>query len=359
VIHPRLRAVTWLAWAIAAAACVEAAPSPVYVILVIGLAALAVERHGLDTPLARAFPLLVAAGVVFGLVRIVLAVTTSHGSGHVLATLPQGTLPRILGGFTVGGTIEAPVLARAAADSLAVVGVMAAFGAFNAVVSHHELVQSAPRAFHEPGLVLTVGLAFVPSTVSAIGAVREADRARTGNQVVKRGRLLRMTVPILETGMERAVALSESMDARGLARTAPTGATAVGGWTALGALLALAGAFVALISRSPQVALTLAFAGALGIAAAVALASVGTRQVRYRRLRLTPLDWLVIAVAVASPIVLGIIGHRDTSLVWDAEALRVPAFHLLPALALVGLALPLTMAARGGRSRDEAGGSTP
>lgn len=344
--HPRLRAATWLAWAIAAAACIEVAPSPVYVLLVIAIAALVVEVHKLDTPLARAFPVLIAAGVIFGVVRIGLAVATTHGTGHVLVHLPQATLPRLLGGFAVGGTIEAPVLARAAADSLAVVGVMAVFGAFNAVVSHHELVQSAPRAFYEPGLVLTVGLAFVPSTVTAIGAVREADRARTGNRVVRRGRLLRMTVPILETGMERAIALAESMDARGFARQPVTRGTAAAGWAALLALVALGGSFVALVSRTTSVALGLAVAGAIGLAVAVALASAGSRQARYRRLRLGPLDWLVVGLVAATPLFLSLVGSNgDGSLTWAAESLKIPDFHLLPALVLLALAVPAAIPA--------------
>src|SRR5207253_8636159 len=109
--------------------------------------------------------------------------------------------PRMLGGFRVGGTVVLPVVLQSATEGFAVVGIMAVFGAFNAVVSHYELVRAAPRAFFEPGLVLTVALAFVPSTVAAVSAVREADRARTGGRVVRRGRLVRLTVPILETGM--------------------------------------------------------------------------------------------------------------------------------------------------------------
>ena len=61
---------------------------------------------------------------------------------------------------------------------------MAVFGAFNAIVSHYELVQSSPRAFHELGVVTTVALAFVPSTIESVSAVREADRARTGGRSV-------------------------------------------------------------------------------------------------------------------------------------------------------------------------------
>ena len=75
-----------------------------------------------------------------------------------------------------------------------------------------------PRAFFELGLVIVVALAFVPSTLAAIHDVRDADRARTGGKVVRRGRLLRQVVPVLELGLERAVTLAESMDSRGFAR---------------------------------------------------------------------------------------------------------------------------------------------
>ena len=43
-----------------------------------------------------------------------------------------------------------------------------------------------PRAFHELGLVVTIALAFVPSTLAALRASRESDRARTGGVVVRK-----------------------------------------------------------------------------------------------------------------------------------------------------------------------------
>ena len=57
-----LHALTWLVWAAAAAACVQLAPNPLYVALVLAIAALVVSTHRLDTQLARAFPLLVGLG---------------------------------------------------------------------------------------------------------------------------------------------------------------------------------------------------------------------------------------------------------------------------------------------------------
>ncbi len=109
--HP-VPALVWLLWAMAAAASVQLAPNPLYVALVVAIAALVVEGHAVEGPLRGAFPVVLLAGVAFATLRLVLTVATTHGTGDVLFTLPQGTLPTILGGFTVGGTVETPVLVR-------------------------------------------------------------------------------------------------------------------------------------------------------------------------------------------------------------------------------------------------------
>jgi energy-coupling factor transport system permease protein len=334
-------AVTWLVWALAATAAVQVAPSPPYVALVIAIAALVVEVHRppLGSPLSRAFPAVVALGVVFGVTRVTLDVLTTHGVGDALVTLPEVTLPRLMGGFVVGGTVEGTVLASSAAQAFAVVGVMAAFGAFNSVVSHHELLQSAPAAFHEPGLVVTVALALVPSTIAATRAVREADRARTGGRIVRRGRLVRLVVPVLESGMERAVGLAESMDARGFGHDTGGPAERAAGWLGLGGLLALGGSIVALVGRAQAVAWALAVAGGALVVAAVVATSVGRRRARYRRRRPTARDGAVVLAAVATPVGLALLGAGEGGTTWAVTG-QLPPFDPRAVLALAGLAAP-------------------
>ncbi len=337
----RFHAVTWLLWALAGAATVQLAPSPVYVALVIGLAALVVEVHRLDTAMARAFPLLLALGVAFALLRVVLTALTTHGVGHVLFTTPEGTLPQILGGFTVGGTVEAPVVLQAASEGLAVVGVLAVFGAFNAVVSHHELVQATPRAFHEPGLVATVGLAFVPSTMIAIQQTREADLARTGGHRVGRRRMVRQLLPVLESGMERAVHLAESMDSRGFARTRGGPRERAAGWCGLAALLSLAACFVALVGRSPRTASLLGGLGVVLLVAAIVLASQASRLTRYRPRRLTSTDGAVAALVWLAPLGLVVLDRvSDPALRWVTNPPSFPEFSPVVAVVIVLLGVP-------------------
>jgi energy-coupling factor transport system permease protein len=332
----------WLGWALAGAAAVQLAPSPVYVALVVGIAWLVVEVHAEDGPYRRAFPALVALGVVFSLVRVVLAALTTHNGIDVWATLPQVTVPDLLGGFTLGGSIKAGIVLQALASGFTIVGMMAVFGAFNAVASHYELVQSSPRAFHELGLVTTVALAFVPSTIESVSAVREADRARTGGNVVRRGRVLRLVVPVLERGMERAISLSESMDARGFGYGGVSRRDRASSWCGLAALIALAGAFLALVGRATPAAIGMGALGAALVLAAVVLASVGTTRVRYRHRRATARDWTMVAVAALAPLALGIASLAgEDSLTWYASPLRWPTFDPLVALSLLPLLAPL------------------
>jgi energy-coupling factor transport system permease protein len=354
-----LHAVTWLLWAVAAAASVQLAPSPVYVALVIVVCALVFEAHKLHGTLSRAFPLLVSLGVAFALVRVVLTSVTTHTGlpGVTWFTLPEATLPKLLGGFTVGGGIEGPVVLQAASEGLAIVGILAAFGAFNAVASHHELLQSAPKAFHEPGLIVTVALAFVPSTMLAVSAAREADRARTGGRVVRRGRLVRLAVPIVESGLERAIALSESMDARGFARLPPGRSDRAAGWLGLGSMLALGGSFVALVGRASAWALVAAVVGTVGLGASVLVASRGARTSRYRPRSVARLDVVVGALVLAAPLGLAVLGALDVGgpLAWSTYPVRFPSFSAAPALCVALLAAPVVVAPR--RDVDRGAGS--
>ncbi|WCO65235.1 CbiQ family ECF transporter T component [Iamia majanohamensis] len=340
-----LHAVTWMVWAVAVTVSLQLARNPLLVAVVLAAVWVVVETHRRPGALARAFPVLLAVATAFGLLRVVLIGLTTpaaEGASGVLVTLPQATLPRLLGGISVGGAVSQSVVLTTAIDSLVLIGIMAAFGAFNSVASHHELLAAAPRAFHEPGLVLTVGLAFVPATLDAATAAREADRARTGGVRVRRGRALRQALPVLETGLERAVRLAESMDARGYGRSRARTGDRVAAVLGTGALLALAGAVVALVGEAGGVAAALAAVGVVTLVGAVVVSGRSAPS-RYRRRRLTRRDAAVMAGVLAVPAALGLcVGLGVDGLVWDPAVLpfRPPPLPVVPAVLLVGLALP-------------------
>jgi energy-coupling factor transport system permease protein len=342
---PRLHAVTWLAWAFGAVVIVQLAPSPLYVTLVLASCALVSSAHRISS--TSAFRVLVLAGVVMALIRVVLTALTTHGVGEVLFTLPEVTLPRIMGGFTVGGTIELEVVLQSLAEGYAIVALLGIFGTFNTVVSHHELLGSAPRAFHEAGLVVTIAAAFVPSTVASWQAAREADRARTGGIVRRRGRVARTVVPVLETGMERSLRLADSMDSRGFARHPPGPADTASAWGALLALMALAGSFVALIGRRSLLAVILAVLGGALLIGSVAVASRASPRQRYRPRSLGVEDVVVLGTTtIAVAIVAYASLDGEGSLAWSAIPLHAPELSPLPAVGILFLAFPALLPTR-------------
>jgi energy-coupling factor transport system permease protein len=162
---------------------------------------------------------------------------------------------------------------------------------------------------------------------------------------VRRGRLLRQIVPVLELGLERAVTLAESMDSRGFAHLGASTRDQVAGWWGAASLLTLAGAFVALVGEAHTLATVLGLAGAAGLGAAIVLASSGHRRVRYRPRRMRRRDWAVAGVTVLAPVAMaGVSVVGDASLVWYASPLAWPSLHILPALALLPLVVPALMA---------------
>jgi energy-coupling factor transport system permease protein len=333
---------TWVTWAAAGAAAVQLAPNPLSVILVLGLAWLVVERAAAPGPFRRAFPVLVSVGAAFAALRVVLTALTTRTGLDAWFTLPQVTLPSLLGGFTVGGPVERDVVLQTAVEGLVVVGVMGVFGAFNALVSHAELLAGLPRAFHELGLVTTIGVTFVPSTIESVQQVREADRARTAGRVVRRGRLLRLVVPVLERGLEQGVALAESMEARGFGHARGGRHDRLAAVLALVGLAGLASAFVALVGRAATAAAAFGITGAGALVAAVAVASRGGGRPRYRHRRLAPQDLRVMAAVLCTPAALALLRLTDlTPLGWmPGPGAAWPPFEPLVAVALLPLLAP-------------------
>ncbi|HWH33374.1 MAG TPA: CbiQ family ECF transporter T component, partial [Egibacteraceae bacterium] len=301
----------WLVWAAACLAVLQAATTPPAALLLIGVAALTVEACGDRRRLAGAFPALVGAAAFFALLRVLLTALTTHAGEDVLARLPSFELPALLGGFTVGGTLHRAVLLRSLSEGLVVVAVIATLAAFNAVVSHHELLRLLPRAFHELALVVSVAVAFVPSALAAVGAVREADHARAGAPVGSRRGWARRLGAVLETSLERAILLSESMESRGFGHTGSGRAERRGSRLALLGLLSCSGAFGALLARQPAVALAAGALGAAALLAAVLLVSASRPRAGLPARRLERADLAMIAVLLGAPA--GLLALPDTA----------------------------------------------
>jgi energy-coupling factor transport system permease protein len=180
----------WIAWSTGAGACAFVTTNPVYLLVLGAVAWFVYASRRVPGPTARSFRVFLIAGLMTMVVRTALVVL--------------GTV-----------TVEATVFA--ALEGLRLAAILVIFGAFNAVTDPFGVVRLAPRRFHEPALAAALALSIAPRTVASVQRVREAQRLR-GIRISPWRALPALAVPVLENGMEDAVMLAESMDARGHGR---------------------------------------------------------------------------------------------------------------------------------------------
>ncbi len=119
--------------------------------------------------------------------------------------------------FLFPADVTVGVVADAFLEGLRLAVLLTVFGAFNSVADPFGVLRLAPRRFHEPALAAALALSIAPRTIASVGRVREAQRMR-GIEMRGLRSLPALAVPVLENGMEDAVGLAESMDARGHGR---------------------------------------------------------------------------------------------------------------------------------------------
>lgn len=182
----------WFLWAAASGLVAATTTNPFYLVPLFGAAFLVHSAHRRPGPQSRSFKIF----ALFGLLTIVTRTS-----------------------FVVFGTIELEAVAFAFFEGLRLAVMLAIFGTFNSVCDPFRLLRLAPRRFYEPVLAAALALSMAPRTLDAVTRVREAQRLR-GMNVTRWRSWPALAVPVLETGMEDALVLAESMDARGHGRGA-------------------------------------------------------------------------------------------------------------------------------------------
>jgi energy-coupling factor transport system permease protein len=185
-VHPG----AWIAWATAAGLAALTTTNPFYLVPLVASAWIVYATCRVDGPAARSFR-------VFGLVALLsIAVRTA---------------------LVVFGPVSRGSVAAAMLEGLRLGALLIVFGTFNSVTDPFRLLRFAPRRWHEPALAAALALSIAPRTIAAVARVREAQRLR-GIEVARWRAVHTVAVPVLATGMEEAVTLAESMDARGHGR---------------------------------------------------------------------------------------------------------------------------------------------
>lgn len=182
----------WILWAFGAAVVTMTTTNPFYLLPVLGAAWAVHAAHRNDGPHARSFRIFLLFGAMTIVTRTLLV-------------------------FLFPSSINAGIVANAFLEGLRLAVLLTVFGAFNSVADPFGVLRLAPRRFHEPALAAALALSIAPRTIASVTRVREAQRMRGISTAGVRA-LPALAVPVLETGMEEAVMLAESMDARGHGR---------------------------------------------------------------------------------------------------------------------------------------------
>lgn len=178
----------WFAWVVGAGVVAIATTNPFYLGPLFAAAWVVHSRNRVDGPAARSFKTFVLFAGVTVVFRTALVVFSPPLSWNGVA--------------------------YASLEGLRLGTLLVLFGTFNSVTDPFRVLRLAPRRWHEPALAAALALSIAPRTMEAAAKVRESQRLR-GIDVKSWRTLPALAVPVLATGMEDAVTLAESMDARG------------------------------------------------------------------------------------------------------------------------------------------------
>lgn len=185
----------WLAWVMGAGLCAILTTNPFYLLPLFAASWVVYAACRRPGPGARTFRFFVIFGALTILTRSALVFLNP----------------------IVDAPVTSAAFASAALEGLRLAVLLTLFGTFNAVTDPFRVLRLAPRRWHEPALATALALSIAPRTMDAAARVREAQRLR-GIEVLRWRSLPALAVPVLETGMEDAMTLAESMDARGHGR---------------------------------------------------------------------------------------------------------------------------------------------
>ncbi len=339
----------WLIWLLAAGIMLTVTRNPIYIGLV--LLWVMIVLGGLGAPEEG------AAGPVFSPLRFALIVVPIaalfnalfvHAGETVLFALPD-RLP------VVGGNITLEALAYGALNGLVLTGLFAAFAVFNRVTPVRSLIQIAPRAYYSVAVIVAIALTYVPVTLKQAAQIREAQAVR-GHRLKGLRSWAPIFLPLLSSGMERALQLAEAMVARGFAAgSAPDESSGVRVQTMLagGTALFAAGLVVRLIGQQALLAAALLVTGAVLLFGGIWWAGRAHPHTVYRPAPWRAVDWGVVTAAGVGALLflLPIPGVDKSSLAWyPYPALTWPSFSFVLVVATWGLLGPAVVGAKSSKA---------
>lgn len=245
--------------------------------------------------------------------------------------------------FQIGGavTLESVVFSLTAAAAL--LTVIYALATWNVLADHDQLLRGLPAVLYQAATVVSIALTFLPQLAVAQREIREAQALR-GHKIRGLRDFLPLLLTLLAEGLDRAMSLAESMEARGFSGPPrPRGARR---WGRVGIVLALAALLAGLLGSEaglPPIAGHVCVAAG-GIILAVTLWRLGreVHRTRYRRQRFDRRD--AVLAAAGGVVVLAAVGLHASGVELGFEPFpRVawPVWDMRPVLASLPVLAPV------------------
>lgn len=329
-LHP----VAWWLWALGLAAAATFTTNPYLLLLLIGVACLAVAARRSAQPWADSFRLYLWLGLAIVVIRVLFRIILGGGdAGRVLIDLPEVPLPHWSLGLRLLGPVTQESLLAGLYDGLRLAAIVICVGSANALANPKRLLRSVPPALYEVGSALVVAVTVLPQLGESVRRVRAAQTLRGGDAGRVRG-LRRVLVPVLEDALERSLALAAGMDTRGYGRSSgatPRERRTTGGLMLLGLVALCLGVYGALDRTAP------AWLGrpmlVIGVGVSVAAVRLAGRRVARSRYRPDRWRWPELVVAV-SGLVVGVAGW------WMSRhqlTVAYPSLSVAPTVSLLAL----------------------
>lgn len=331
----------WAAWAFAASASALIGRNPWPLLTVaIAVAAVRIAWRPWMTG-GGSWTMYLKITLVFAAVSTLFNVLTVRAGERGIARLPEW-LPLIGGELTVNAAVYG-LLSGAAVVLLVMIGsTLAALADWAAVV------RLIPDSLTSVAVAGSIAFTFLPQTAVAFRDIREAQAAR-GHRVRSARDLLPILMPVLGSGLERAITLAESLESRGFGNGADTTVSS-SNWARYAGAAGLA-------SATTSIYLIVTGSNTSGLVAAsvavVALTVVirGARKTPSRRTRYRSASWtaretaVVAGSAVALAITLLTLEMAPVAVRYEPyPRLSAPSVSLLLIAGLLGLLVPAWVA---------------
>lgn len=286
---------SWVIWLVAAAVPAFTLRNPLYLALVLAAAGLVYFSLGRTSAIGRSWGSFARIGLFLFVLAIPINALSIHTGQIVLFHLPEGWP-------IVGGPITLEAVIAGAVSGLALFTILMVFATFNAVVDHYQLLRATPAFLFQAGVVISIAITFVPQMVLSAKEIREAQRIR-GHRFRGIRDLLPLIMPLLASGLERAIQLAETMEARGFGSAVeplpPRRALMIQVAGLLALITLLAGLFItAYFAENRTWGWVIIGLGVAGLLATFQIQAGRVRQTRYRRVAWHSRDIVVVAACV-------------------------------------------------------------